>query len=121
MRYALCATLFFNGKGHLASIITQNGNNGSEHDDHDEIDRIGYLGLRTTPEDEDDLENKKKDGKLNLSLHKKSELQSIIDPPSKKPRGHGKGRGDCSQNEKVETGDLEERIFKDKMEKDKEG
>jgi hypothetical protein len=77
--------------------------------------------LITTPENENDLENKKEDRKLNLSLHKKSELRSIIDPPSEKPRAHGKGRGDRSQNEKVETGDLEGRIFKDKMEKDKEG
>jgi len=113
--------LLFGGKGHLASIITQNGNNRSEDDHHDEIDRIGYLGLKTTPEDEDDRENEQENRKLNLSLHEKSELHSIIDPPSKKPRGHGKGRGDRSQNEKVETGDLEGSIFKDKIEKDKEG
>jgi hypothetical protein len=113
--------LFLDGKGHLTSIVTQEGNDGGEDDYHNEIEGIGYLGLRTTPEDEDDLENKKEDRKLNLSLHKKSELQSIIDPPGKEPCGHGKKRGDGSQDEEVETGDLEGRIFKDKIEKDKEG
>jgi hypothetical protein len=34
---------FFGGKGHLTSIVTQNGNNGSEDDDHDEINEMGYL------------------------------------------------------------------------------
>ena len=77
--------------------------------------------MKTTPEDEEDLENKKEDRKLKLSLHKKSKLQSIIDPPGKKPRDHGKGRGNCSQNEEVETGDLKGRIFKNKIEKDKKG
>ena len=77
--------------------------------------------MKTTPEDEDDLENKKENRKLNLSLHKKGELQSIIHPPSEESRCHSKRRGDRSQNEEVETGDLEGRIFKDKIEKDKEG
>jgi hypothetical protein len=80
-----------------------------------------YLGLKTTPQEEDDLENQEKDRKLNLSSYKISELQSVIDPPGEEPSGHGKGRGDGSQNEKVETGDLKGRIFKDEVEKDKEG
>ena len=71
--------------------------------------------MKITPEDEEDLENKKEDRKLNFSLYKKSKLRSIIDPPGEKPRGHGKGRGDCAQNEKVETGDLKGRIFKNKI------
>ena len=80
-----------------------------------------YLGLKTTPEEEDDLENQKKDRKLDLSFYKIGELQSIIDPPCEEPGGHGKGGGDGSQNEEVEADDLERRIFKDEVEKGKQG
>jgi hypothetical protein len=92
------------GKSHLTPIITQDRNDRGENDHQDEINRIGYLRCRTTPEDEDDFENKEEDRKLNFSLYKKSDLQSIIYPPGKKPCSHGKGRSDRSQNEKVETG-----------------
>jgi len=113
--------LFFSGKGHLSSIVTQERNNGGEENDQYEIDWMRYLGLKTTPEEEDDLENQKKDRKLDLSFYKIGELQSIIDPPCEEPGGHGKGGGDGSQNEEVEAGDLERRIFKDEVEKGKEG
>ena len=73
------------------------------------------MGLRTAPKGKDDLENKEEDRKLNLPLHKKIELQSVIHPPSKEPRGHGKGRSDRSQNEKVETGILKGRILEDEV------
>ena len=79
------------------------------------------MRLKTTPRDEDNLQNKKKDRKLNLSLHKKSELQSVVDPPGKNSRGHGKRRRDDSQDEKLETGRLKGGILEEEMEKDKEG
>jgi hypothetical protein len=80
-----------------------------------------YLRLKTTPEEEDDLENQKKDRKLKLSFYKIGKLRSVIDPPCEEPGGHGKRRGDRSQNEEVEAGDLKGRIFKDEVEKDKKG
>jgi len=52
-------TGMFGWKGHLASIITEKANNGSEKDHQDEIDGIAYLRLKTTPQDEDHLKNKK--------------------------------------------------------------
>ena len=113
--------LLFCRKSHLTPIVTQDRDDGHEDDHHDEINRVGYLKRKTTPKDEDDLENKEEDRKLNFSFYKKSELQSIIYPPSKEPCEHGKGRGDRSQNEKVETGNFKGRIFKDEVEKDKEG
>jgi hypothetical protein len=114
-------SVFFGGKGHLTSIVAQERNDGGEKDNQNEIDGVKYLGWRMTPEDEDDLQNKKKDRKLNLSLHKEGELQSVIDPPGKKPRGHGKRRGNRSQDEEIETGDLKGKIFEEDMEKGKEG
>jgi len=43
--YLLNSPIFssFGGKGHLASIVTQDRNNGSEDDHHDEVDGMGYL------------------------------------------------------------------------------
>ena len=73
------------------------------------------------PEDEDDLENKEENRKLNFSLYNKSDLPSIIYPPSKEPRGHSKGRSNRSQNEKVETGTFKGRFSKEEVEKDKKG
>jgi hypothetical protein len=105
----------------LTSIITQERNNGGEKQHHDKIDGTGYLGLWITPEDEYDFKNEKKDGKLNLFLHKEGELQSVIDPPGEKPCGDGEGRGNRSQNKEVDTGDLKGRIFEEEIKKDKEG
>jgi hypothetical protein len=77
--------------------------------------------LKTTPEEEDDLENEKKDRKLDLSFYQIGELRSVIDPPCQEAGGHGKGGGDGSQNEEVKAGDLERGILKDEVEKGKEG
>jgi hypothetical protein len=82
---------------------------------------VRYLGLKTTPEEKDDLENQEKDRKLDLSFYKIGELRSVIDPPCEEAGGHGKRRGDGSQNEKIEAGDLERRILKDEVENDQEG
>src|SRR4030042_4164665 len=111
----------FSGKSHLTPIVTQDRDNGCEDDHQDEINRAGYRRRRTTPEDEDDLEDKEEGGKLNFSLYEKSNLQSIIYPPGKKPRSHGKGGSDCSKYEKVETGIFKGRIIEDEIEKDKKG
>ena len=58
------STSFFNGKSHPTPIITQDRDDGREDNHHDEINGMGYLGLRTAPEDKDDLENKEDDRKL---------------------------------------------------------
>ena len=77
--------------------------------------------VRTPPDDEDDLKDEKKNGELNLSFDEMSEFQSVIDPPSKKTSSHCKGRGDRSQDKKIETRDLEERVLKEEMENNEEG
>ena len=75
----------------------------------------GDFRAQTAPEDENGLEDKKKDRKLNLSFDIIDEFQSIINPPREEARGHCKRRGDRPEKEEVEThglesGDLEEEI-----------
>ena len=48
-------------KSHLTSIVTQESDNGRKDQHHDEIDGTEDLWVRTPPEDEDGLKDKKKD------------------------------------------------------------
>jgi len=62
--------------------------------------------LRTRQKTRIIFKNQKEDRKLQLSLYKMGELQSIIDPPCEKASGHGKRGGDRSEEKEVEAGDL---------------
>ena len=57
---------------------------------------------------------------MNLSFDEMGKFQSIIDPPGKKPRGHGKRRADCSKNKEIETEALKRVVPKEEMEKNEE-
>jgi hypothetical protein len=66
--------LFFGRESQLPSVVTQKGNDGGEEDHHDNVEGMGRLGLRNSPEDENDFKDEEKDGKLDLSFHKIVEL-----------------------------------------------
>jgi hypothetical protein len=113
--------LLLGREGHLPAVITQNSNNGCEKDHHNKVNRVRDFSTGSPPEDQDDFEDEKENGKLDLSFHEMGEFQPVIDPPSEKTGGHGKRRGDGSQDEKVEARDLEGGILEEEVEKNKEG
>ena len=62
----------FRRECHLSSVISQETDDGGKDEHHYEIDRMdpmqGDSGAHTVPEDKDDLEEEKKERKLNLSF-----------------------------------------------------
>ena len=108
---------FFSGKSQLPPVVTQKRNDRGQEDHHDNVNGMGNFHLRNSPDDENRFENEEKDRKLDLSFHKVIELGSVIDPPGEDSGNHRKRGRDGSQNEKIETGDLERPFLKQESQK----
>jgi hypothetical protein len=124
MKSSFLSSLFLYRESHLPSIIPQQEDHRRKNHHQDEVKHRHRLRKSfwtpTAPNDEDNLQEEKKNGELNFPSDEMAQFQSVIDPPGEESGDNRKRRSDRTKKEQIETGGLKSGFFEKKMEDSEE-